>query len=70
MGEAGIPEGPHRTAKGLRRGFVVNAVVKCIPLHMLQRRLGHAHLSTMTIYAAAIGKEEQDIAARMWSNNE
>lgn len=34
--------------------------------HMLQRWLGHAQLSTTAIYADAVGKEEQDIAARMW----
>jgi integrase/recombinase XerD len=37
-----------------------------VPLHMLQRWLGHAQLSTTAIYADAVGKEEQDIAARMW----
>jgi len=33
----------------------------------LQKWLGHAQLSTTAIYANAIGKEEQDIAARMWA---
>ncbi|QCO58170.1 site-specific integrase (plasmid) [Pseudorhodobacter turbinis] len=67
MIEAGIADAPHRSPKGLRHGFGVNAVVKGIPLHMLQKWMGHAQLSTTTIYANAIGKEEQDIAARMWS---
>lgn len=66
MNEAGIPDAPHRTPKGLRHGYGINAVVKGIPLHMLQKWLGHAQLSTTTIYADAVGKEEQDIAARMW----
>lgn len=66
MIEAGIPDAPHRTAKGLRHGFGINAVVNGIPLHMLSKWLGHAQLSTTAIYADAIGKEEQDIAARMW----
>lgn len=67
MIEAGIPDAPHRSPKGLRHGFGINAVVNGIPLHMLQKWMGHAQLSTTTIYADAIGKEEQDIAARMWS---
>lgn len=67
MTEAGVPDAPHRSPKGLRHGFGINAVVNGIPLHMLQKWMGHAQLSTTTIYADAIGKEEQDIAARMWS---
>lgn len=66
MIDAGIPDAPHRSPKGLRHGFGVNATVQGVPLHMLQRWLGHAQLSTTAIYADAVGKEEQDIAARMW----
>ncbi|MFK7910449.1 MAG: tyrosine-type recombinase/integrase [Akkermansiaceae bacterium] len=66
MIEAGIPDGPHRSPKGLRHGFGINATVNGIPLHMLQKWMGHAQLSTTAIYADAVGKEEQDIAARMW----
>ena len=66
MIDAGIPDAPHRSPKGLRHGFGVNATVQGVPLHMLQRWLGHAQLSTTAIYADAVGKEEQDIASRMW----
>lgn len=66
MIEAGIPDGPHRSPKGLRHGFGVHATVQGVPLHMLQRWLGHAQLSTTALYAEAVGKEEQHIAARMW----
>lgn len=66
MIEAGIPEGPHRTAKGLRHAFGVNAITSNVPLNMLQKWLGHADIKTTTIYANAIGKEEREIAARMW----
>lgn len=66
MIEAKIADGAYRSPKGLRHGFGVNAAVNGIPLHMLQRWMGHAQLSTTTIYADAIGKEEQDIAAKMW----
>ena len=66
MVEAGIPDAPQRSPKGLRHGFGINAAVNGIPLHMLQKWLGHDQLSTTAIYADAVGKEEQDIAARMW----
>lgn len=67
MVEAEVPDAPHRSPKGLRHGFGINAVVNGIPLHMLQKWMGHAQLSTTTIYANAVGKEENDIAAQMWS---
>ena len=66
MIEAGIPDAPQRSPKGLRHGFGINATVNGIPLHMLQKWMGHAQLSTTAIYADAVGKEEQDIASRMW----
>jgi site-specific recombinase XerD len=47
-------------------GYGVHATVQGVPLHMLQRWLGHVQLSTTAIYAYAVGKEEQHIAARMW----
>lgn len=34
---------------------------------MLQKWLGHAQLTTTATYADAIGPEERDIAARMWT---
>lgn len=66
MIEAGLPDAPHRSPKGLRHGFGIHATVSGVPLHMLQKWMGHAQLSTTAIYADAVGKEEQDIAARMW----
>ena len=66
MIEAGLPDAPQRSPKGLRHGFGINATVNGIPLHMVQKWMGHAHLSTTAIYADAVGREEQDIAAKMW----
>ena len=66
MIEAGIPDAPHRTAKGLRHGFGINATTNGVQLNMLKKWMGHASIETTAIYADAIGKEEQDIAARMW----
>lgn len=63
---AGI-KGTQASPKGLRHGFGVVAVQARIPLNLVQRWLGHAQLSTTAIYAEAIGQEEQEIAARMWT---
>ena len=59
-------DGPHASSKGLRHGFGVAAVSAGIPLNLVQKWLGHAHLSTTAIYADTVGAEEQDIAQRMW----
>ncbi len=55
------------TPKGLRHGVGVAAVQAGIPLNLVQRWLGHAHLTTTAIYADAVGPEEQAIAAKMWT---
>jgi integrase len=64
---AGIRQGPHACPKGLRHGFGVSAVSRGISLNMVQKWLGHAQLTTTAIYANAVGEEEQNIAARMWT---
>lgn len=66
MDAADIPDGPHKTPKGLRHSYGINAISNGIPLNMLQKWLGHAQLSTTAIYANASGKEESAIAASMW----
>jgi integrase/recombinase XerD len=66
MNDTGLQDGVHSTAKGLRHGFGVAAVTNGIALNMAQRWLGHAHITTTAIYADAVGKEEQAIAAKMW----
>ena len=67
MTAAGIPDGPHQTCKGLRHGFGINATVNGVQLNMLKKWMGHASIETTAIYADAVGKEEQDIASRMWT---
>ena len=66
MDAADIPEGPHRTPKGLRHGYGVNAIRTGIQLNMLQKWMGHADMKTTAIYANALGEEERQIASRMW----
>lgn len=58
--------GPHATPKGLRHGFGIKAVTSGVPLNMLQKWLGHAQLSTTSIYADAHGAEAHQLAKRMW----
>jgi integrase len=66
MADAGIPDGPHRSPKGLRHGYGVHAISSGVPLNMLSKWMGHATLEATAIYANALGAEEQGIAARMW----
>jgi integrase len=68
MAAAGV-QGYHATPKGLRHGFGVAAVQASIPLHLVQRWLGHAQLATTTIYAEAMGQEERDIARQRSPHN-
>lgn len=70
MQESCITTGIHATPKGLRHGFGLHAVRSGVPLNLIQRWLGHASLTTTAIYLQAVGSEEQEIAARMWSTGE
>ena len=66
MDTAEIADGPHRTAKGVRHGYGINAIMNEVPLNMLSKWLGHADIKTTAIYANAVGAEEAEISARMW----
>lgn len=65
MDEAGV-SGAYASPKGLRHGFGVHAVQSNVPLHVVQRWLGHAAMSTTAIYVDVVGSEEYAIAERMW----
>lgn len=67
MKDANIAPGNHRTPKGIRHAYGVNAITEDVPLNMLQKWMGHADIATTTIYANAIGEEESIIADKMWS---
>lgn len=69
MVSAGIRAGPHATTKGLRHAFGLHAVRSGVPLNFVQRWLGHASMSTTAIYLQAVGPDEREIAARMWSGH-
>lgn len=63
--EAGVT-GIAASPKGLRHGFGVTAVTKGVPLHLVQRWLGHTQLATTAIYADVLGDEERQINTLMW----
>jgi integrase/recombinase XerD len=67
MAEAGIDTSGPSKPKGLRHGFGVAAVQSDVPLNMVQKWLGHADISTTTIYTNAVGEQERSLAERMWS---
>jgi integrase/recombinase XerD len=68
MDAAGIADGPHKCPKGLRHGYGVHAIGSGVPLNMLSKWMGHASLEVTAIYANALGEEQYNIAARMWSS--
>jgi integrase len=59
VGVAGCP-------RGLRHAFAVGALQAGVPLHLVQRWLGHARMSTTSTYANVSGTEEREFAARFW----
>ncbi|WP_075996631.1 tyrosine-type recombinase/integrase [Salaquimonas pukyongi] len=65
MCEAGIAE-QQAMPKVLRHTFGVHAIRSGVPVHLVQRWLGHARLSTTAIYLDVIGEEEREMARKMW----
>lgn len=58
--------GPTAMPKSLRHTFGVHAIQKGIPVHLVQRWMGHDQASTTAIYMEVIGEEERKFARRMW----
>jgi site-specific recombinase XerD len=65
MLEAGIVGRP-ACPRGLRHGFGVGTLQASVPLNLVQKWMGHAHISTTAIYADVCGDEEAAFAARFW----
>ncbi|WP_299111455.1 tyrosine-type recombinase/integrase [uncultured Winogradskyella sp.] len=53
------------SSRGLRHGFAVHAVSH-VPLTMVRKWLGHSSLETTAIYLDVTGKEEREIAKKLW----
>lgn len=62
---AGIA-GPQACPKGFRHGFGVGMVQASVPITLVQRWMGHARLSTTSIYLNVSGPEEIAFAQRFW----
>ena len=65
MCKAGIT-GTHATPKGLRHSFGVHCAFSNIPMPLCQRWMGHADMRTTAIYYQIVGKEEREMAERLW----
>ena len=65
MNEAGIT-GVKATARGLRHSMGVNLVVNDVPLHIVQKILGHRSINNTRIYADVVGKERRGMISRVW----
>jgi integrase len=69
MLKAGIVGRP-ACPRGLRHGFGVGTLQASVPLNLVQKWMGHAHIRTTAIYADASGDEEVAFAARFWDADE
>lgn len=65
MAKAGIV-GEHATPKGLRHSFGVHCAFNNVPMPLAQKWLGHADIKTTAIYYQIVGKEEREMASRLW----
>lgn len=66
VAQAEISDVRHRMPRGMRPSFAINAEASGLPLHMLQKWMCHAQLSTTRAYVDAVENKEQDIAAGIW----
>ena len=65
MNTANIKEN-NQAPKDLRHGFGVACIEKNIPIHIVQKWMGHASPNTTTIYLQVTGQEERGFAERLW----
>lgn len=65
MEEAGIAR-DLLSPKALRHAFAVHALANDVPLNKLSKWLGHSSLEITAIYTDVSGKEEDEIAKKMW----
>jgi integrase len=52
--------------RGLRHGFGVGALQSRVPLTLIQRLMGHAKLSTTSIYLTVSGPDEANFLKPFW----
>jgi len=56
--------------RGLRHAFGVGTLQAGVPLNLTQRWMGHARMTTTSIYAEVCGAEEEAFAAQFWHVND
>jgi len=66
MQKAGVV-GVHACAKGLRHSFAVQCAFSNIAMPLCQKWMGHSRIEITAIYYRIVGKEERQMAARMWN---
>lgn len=66
MLEAGVVGRP-ACPRGLRHGYATTALQALVPLNLVQRWMGHASITSTSIYTSVCGSEELAFAARFWS---
>jgi integrase len=59
--------GPMATSKGIRHAYGMHAAASGVPPNLIQKWMGHSSPATTAIYLDAVGNEEREFAARMWS---
>lgn len=59
--------GEKSSSQGLRHSFGVACIMREIPLPVVQKWMGHASMETTAIYLQVVGKEEREIASRLWT---
>lgn len=65
MNEAGI-QGDQACPKGLRHSFGVHCAFSNVAMPLCQKWMGHADIKTTAIYYQIVGKEEREMASRLW----
>ena len=61
-------DGTHATPKGLRHSFGVHCAFSNVAMSLCQKWMGHADIKTTAIYYQIVGKEELEMAKRMWAD--
>ena len=58
-------QGPQTCSKGLRHGYAVLCLQRCVPLSLIQIWMGHSSIQTTSIYLQVSGEEERRFAEKI-----
>ena len=65
MHTAGI-RGAHASPKGLRHSFGMYCAFKAIPITLCCKWMGHSNVTVTAIYYQLVGRDEIEMAERLW----